>query len=126
MLLNNFYEVKEQSASQAESRTTISAQVVIHKSHPIFSGHFPGLPIVPGVCMIQMVKEIFETHLKAPLLLSSAGNIKFLSVINPEKNNELNVEISFTENSGHYEMDARLYSGDITFFKIKGIFSVRV
>ena len=124
MLQNSFYEVKEQSASLEGEKTTISAQVAIDKTHPIFQGHFPGLPIVPGVCMIQMVKEIFEIHLEQSVSLTAASNIKFLSVINPEKDKDLNVEISFSESSRNYEIDARLYFGEVTFFKIKGTFSV--
>jgi 3-hydroxyacyl-[acyl-carrier-protein] dehydratase len=124
MLLNSFYEINEQSASAAGDRTILSAQITINKTHPIFQGHFPGMPVVPGVCMIQIVKEIFESHTKLSVSMTDAGNIKFLSVINPEINNELNVEISFKENSGSYDIDARLYFNETVFFKIKCILSV--
>jgi 3-hydroxyacyl-[acyl-carrier-protein] dehydratase len=126
MLLNSFYEINRQSESTAGDRTILSAQITINKTHPIFQGHFPGMPVVPGVCMIQIIKEIFESHSKLSVSMTDAGNIKFLSVINPEINNELNAEISFKENSGAYDIDARLYFNDTIFFKIKCILSAIV
>jgi 3-hydroxyacyl-[acyl-carrier-protein] dehydratase len=59
------------------------ATVEINKAHAIFEGHFPSLPVVPGVVMMQMVKEVLEDVLNRKLQLTSAGNLKFLSLINP-------------------------------------------
>ena len=120
MLLNNFFEIKEKVATKSGEKVIVSSRIAINKAHPIFKGHFPGQPVVPGVCMIQMVKEILESHLSIKLLLTSAANIKFLSVINPEINSELNIEISYTSPSHIYNVDARLYRGEVTFFKIQG------
>ncbi|MEJ0079486.1 MAG: hypothetical protein WDM78_00620 [Puia sp.] len=30
----------------------------------IFSGHFPGQPVLPGVCMMEMVAEVLGVYLK--------------------------------------------------------------
>ena len=124
MLMNNFFEIKEKTVSEARDKAVITSQIIINKSHKIFEGHFPNQPIVPGVCMIQLIKEILENHLNSKLVLSSASNIKFLSVINPEINNILNVEISYTNSDTPFDVDARLYWGEIMFFKIKGVFKV--
>ena len=41
----------------------ISAQIKLNPKHEIFKGHFPGKPIMPGVCMIQIIKELTERSL---------------------------------------------------------------
>ena len=126
MLLHQFFEIKKKSVTEGADKTKIDAQVVIHRSHPIFDGHFPNLPIVPGVCMVEMTKEILENHLNTKLFLPSSANIKFLSIINPDNNNELNVEIEFSSSLGTYLTEARLFWGEITFFKMKGNFSTQL
>ena len=123
MLLNSFYEIIQRSASTSGDTTILSAQIAINKSHAIFHGHFPEMPVVPGVCMIQIIKEIFESHTKQTVSMTDAENIKFLTFINPEVNNRLEVEISCKENSGVYDIDGRLYFNETVFFKIKCILS---
>jgi 3-hydroxyacyl-[acyl-carrier-protein] dehydratase len=123
MLMNSFFVINEKSAAMTNGKTSISSQITIDKTHPIFNGHFPNQPIVPGVCMIQMIKEILENHLSSKLFFSSAGNIKFLSFINPEINNTLNVEISYSSSTLPFDVEAQLFRGDIIFFKVKGRFS---
>ena len=122
MLLNSFFEIKEKTNTESGDKVNISARLILNKSHPIFEGHFPNQPVVPGVCMIQMVMEILEKHLDTKLFLSTASNIKFLSVINPEVNNQLNADIQFKP-SPSFEVEAKLFWEEIIFFKIKGIFS---
>lgn len=55
----------------------------LHVDHPIYQAHFPGEPITPGVCIIQIAQELLEDHLRRPLLLQAVKNVKFLSVISP-------------------------------------------
>ena len=123
MLLNTFFEVIEQSANKTEKNTTLLAKIKLNKDHSIFQGHFPGMPIVPGVCMTQIVKELLEGELGTPLFFTSGSNIKFLSIINPEKNSDLKVEIVYSVDAGNYLVDSKLYFEETTFFKLKGIFS---
>lgn len=123
MLLNSFFIVNNQNTTNQGEKVIINTQIMIQKSHLIFKGHFPQQPVVPGVCMIQIIKELLENHLGKSLFFTSAGNIKFLSIINPEVNNELQAEISYSTLSTQYDVDARLFWGDLTFFKIRGIFS---
>jgi 3-hydroxymyristoyl/3-hydroxydecanoyl-(acyl carrier protein) dehydratase len=39
---------------------SISAVLDINRDCEIFKGHFPGQPIAPGACMLQIVKDILE------------------------------------------------------------------
>ena len=53
--------------------------------HPIYKAHFPGNPITPGVCIIQTAGELLEQKLNRKVYLKTVKNVKFLSVIIPEK-----------------------------------------
>src|SRR5690349_7128549 len=122
-MLKDFYKINQVTSQAEGNKTKIAAHLTINKSHPIFDGHFPGLPIVPGVCMVQIVKEITEYQLSKKLVMTSASNIKFLSVINPLKNNEVNAEIVLAPTSNSFDVEAKLFFGELTFFKIKAVFS---
>ena len=50
---------------------------------PIYGAHFPGMPITPGVCIVQMVEELLADHLQRNLQISSLKSAKFLSALKP-------------------------------------------
>lgn len=115
MLLNNFFTILKHACTQGEMKALISIQ----QHHKIFSGHFPGFPVVPGVCMMQMVKEIIELGQSRKYNLTTAGNIKFLTFINPSEHNQIDVLVNYSENEvGSMSVNASIFSGSITFFKL--------
>ncbi|TXF75869.1 3-hydroxyacyl-ACP dehydratase [Chryseobacterium sp.] len=79
--LKDFYTVK--STEKTETGIFL-VHVFLNKNHEIYKGHFPENPVVPGVCMLQMVKELTEEILQKKLFFTSASNVKFISFINPE------------------------------------------
>ena len=86
MLLGDFFSIKETRALENNAYKIV---VEINPQHAIFKGHFPGNPIVPGVCLTQMVKEIVETILQKSFNMNKADNIKFTAIVNPEINSVL-------------------------------------
>lgn len=98
MILKNFYKIN--SKEKTEDQNTFSFEIEINKDHPIFEGHFPDNPVMPGVCMMQIIKEITEDIVGTKLFMEKCSNVKFMAVINPRKNSILNLEIKiFEENS---------------------------
>ena len=84
---------------------------------PVYRGHFPGYPITPGVCLVQMALEVIgqmadqvghdgkkeevghdgkkeEVGHDVPVKLVAAKNIKFTSPVIPEEGMELRFNIS--------------------------------
>jgi 3-hydroxymyristoyl/3-hydroxydecanoyl-(acyl carrier protein) dehydratase len=55
MLLNSFYTLE---AAPETTPTRVQATIRLNPDHAIFAGHFPGQPVVPGVCMLQIIKEL--------------------------------------------------------------------
>jgi 3-hydroxyacyl-[acyl-carrier-protein] dehydratase len=98
---------------------SVKAKIRIDKAHRIFDGHFPSVPIVPGVCMVQIILELMETSTGLPVGLATADNIKFLTVINPRQNTDIDVGIAYTGEAGNFAVAATLFSGSVTFFKLK-------
>jgi len=115
ILLNDFYTLVDHEPSPG----SVKAKISINRNHKILEGHFPGLPIVPGVCMMQIIREIMEVTTNKALSLIGADNIKFLSVINPDHNTEVDVTITYVEDTPKIMVNATLFAGTITFFKLK-------
>jgi len=93
-ILTDFYTV--QSIDRTESGN-FTARIVLNKEHDIFKGHFPGNPVTPGVCMMQIVKELTEECTGTQLFLKSASNVKFMAIINPFETPELTLQLDVTE-----------------------------
>jgi len=93
MLIEGLYTL--QSLEQNEQE--VNAKVKLHKEHDVFKGHFPGNPIMPGVCMIQMIKELTEKVTEKELFLSVASNVKFMAKINPEENEIIDLNLKFSQ-----------------------------
>ena len=69
--------------------------------------------------MLQIVREIMEVSSDKQLKITEADNMKFLSVINPEQNTDVEVTINYTEDAGKFLINATLFSATVTFFKLK-------
>ena len=121
MLLNDFFTIND----KVFSATEIWAELYINADHKIFEGHFPNQPVVPGVCMMQMIKEIVEHVLGKETNLVKAADIKFLAVINPQQNNMVHASIKYADDeSGNINIVASLFKDELVHFKFKGMFQV--
>src|SRR5579859_700678 len=109
MLLNDLYTINRVFSKPLETQVQIDASLTIDPAHKIFQGHFPGRPVMPGVCMLQIVKEIAEHQLAKKLLLTTAASLKFLAVFDPRNNTELSAEIRFKPNLTGIELEGKLY-----------------
>jgi len=60
----------------------------------IYQAHFPGQPITPGVCIVQIITELLGQRLGRALQLRCINNIKFLQPISPLQTPRLEVKFS--------------------------------
>lgn len=91
MLKDSLYTVHE----LAEENDVLEAVVSLNKSHPVFKGHFPGQPVLPGVCLMQMVRELLETFFEEKLQLQKADDIRYPAMVDPTKDDQLRFQIVF-------------------------------
>jgi len=89
MLPEGFYTILHQH-SEEES---IQARIALNSEHEIFKGHFPNNPVTPGVCMLQIFKEIAQIHLQKKLQISECSNVKFMAIINPQIHPQLDLNL---------------------------------
>jgi len=95
MLKNNLYNIQ----SFNYKNEALKAIIQLNTNHLIFKGHFPDVPVLPGVIMMQIVKDLVEVGEEKLLNISKVGNMKFLQMVNPEKNNLLEFEVKIIEKS---------------------------
>lgn len=76
LLQNNLYHI----LSRSESSYTIR----FNPAHPIFAGHFPGHPIVPGACLVQIAQELLSEQLGQPIRFNAIRNLKFRQPVIPD------------------------------------------
>ena len=98
MILENFYKINNRDVTNDSIMHSI--EIDINKDHPIFDGHFPGNPVMPGVCMMQIIKDITEDVVGSKLFMEKCSNVKFLAVINPVINPILNLELKVLDENG--------------------------
>ena len=77
-----------------ESENGFEAMLQTNPEHPIYAAHFPGNPITPGVCIIQIANELLEKYLGKRLFLKTIKNVKFLSVIIPAEGKKIKYAFS--------------------------------
>jgi len=116
MLLNNFFNIS--NIVKEENTTKYTVAIELNPQHAIYEGHFPENPIVPGVCMQQIVKETLSLILEKKLMLYKADNIKFLNLIIPSisKTLKLNIHIKSTEDN-QIKIDSNISDEERVYFK---------
>ncbi len=69
-------------------------QLRLNADHSIYKAHFPGNPITPGVCVVQIIGELLEEKCQSHLVLSRIVNLKFTALLSPLENPFINVELA--------------------------------
>lgn len=119
-LRNDFYTVKEK---KQVSESQVSVIIELNQDHAIYKGHFPDQPIVPGVCQIQIVKELLEDLVGKKLKMITGDNIKFTGMIIPNLSPIVNIDLNYLNKDEEIVCDAKLFFGDTIFTKYKGKFT---
>lgn len=92
-LLNSFFNITD--------RQDRAFDICLNPEHFIFKAHFPGNPIVPGVCQVQIVGELLREIIGRDIYLGEVKNIKYLALMTPAERTDFSVafqKIDETEN----------------------------
>jgi 3-hydroxyacyl-[acyl-carrier-protein] dehydratase len=108
MLLNDFFTLDHWQMEKTSARAVLR----LHPEHLIFGGHFPGRPVVPGACLLQLVEELMARVTGKDGRLKKADHIKFVSMIDPHLNPMITMTLTWQENgAGALRVDAEASVG---------------
>ena len=138
MLLNDFYTIETAGGEMpAPVAAEARAVLVLNATHPIFTGHFPGQPVVPGACQLQMVEELLSHALGSEYRLVRADQLKFLTPIDPRTHPRIEANLGYAAPRAEapaqdartgfapgepLQVTATLSAGDTVFLKFTGTF----
>lgn len=112
-LLGELYKIQEIEATE----DTLEVSIVLNPEHIVYSGHFPGHPVTPGVVQLQMVHELLERQFEAKLTLVEMPVCKFLAVLDPTITPQLVIYIEFEWVGDFLKVQAKGQNDSALFFK---------
>ena len=128
-LKNNLYKI----IIKEEVNSIFNYTVELNPSCMIYEAHFPGEPITPGVCIVQIGKEVIEdllleqSSVSRRLEIIKAKKIKFLSVISPNETPILTYQVRklvFSDDKMTVETQIVVNSDDKSMAKISLVMKV--
>lgn len=84
MLRDSFYNILQDNQGEYTIR--------FNTTHPIFSGHFPEHPIVPGACLVQIAEELAARTYNHPIRFISIRDLKFRQPITPDQTITISIQ----------------------------------
>jgi 3-hydroxyacyl-[acyl-carrier-protein] dehydratase len=66
---------------------------------PVFAGHFPNRPLLPGIFQLEMARGAAEIILDCPLAVREISKAKFQHPILPDETVRLELKLSAAENA---------------------------
>ena len=109
-LINDFFEI----VSTVQRDDSYQCKVKLNPEHRIYKAHFPGNPITPGVCLMQMGEELLEQKCGQQLQLSTVKSIRFKKIVGPNdmptftftkevlNEDRLSVEVAIADAEGEF------------------------
>lgn len=120
-MVDGFYRVLKLEAQEEGAW----AEVELNPGHAVYEGHFPGMPVVPGVCTLMMVKECAEKWKGVRYRYQYLNTCKFLSAVRPDEDRVLGLRLEMQETDGECCcLQARVYAGDRMVLKLKANLAV--
>jgi len=93
MVQEVLYSIVEQEDKKDQWRYRIA----LNTQHVIFKAHFPEKAILPGVCIVEIGKDLVSKKWQKEITLQEIKNAKFLSLIEPQHHNVLDFIFQIVE-----------------------------
>ena len=90
-------------------------EVELAADHPLYAGHFPGKPVVPGVCTLTIVRECLGRAVGRRLMFGRIKECKFVSALVPCAGLTLLLDL---ETDGCERVRGRVLCGERTVLKL--------
>ena len=113
--INTFFSIE---TIETEGDLLPKFKIRLDADHPIFKGHFPGQPVLPGVMILKIITSCVSLYQKRNLLISKVKQCKFLNFVDPIINPELFLDIEIYGTDSPLDVKAVLRSEEIVFSKV--------
>ncbi|MBR4492777.1 MAG: hypothetical protein IKO98_08980 [Bacteroidales bacterium] len=119
LLKDDLYQIIDSEKSEDSSTYTL----LISETSPLFKGHFPGNPVLPGVCILQIFKELVETDLafEQPIMYDEIKHCKFHLPIAMNKPFKAKVSLSLKQDGNFWNLSASLKNDAAIFTTLKAV-----
>ncbi|MDP9836728.1 3-hydroxyacyl-[acyl-carrier-protein] dehydratase [Neorhizobium huautlense] len=103
MMLLEYFQMIDRIETVDLKANTLTARAIVPSKSPVFEGHFPGMPLVPGVLLIETMAQasgmlvLAATDFAAMPFLMSVDGAKLRTFVEPDA--VLDIE-AFLEHEG--------------------------
>ena len=115
-MLKNLFAIESVTA---ENTWVFLAKASVDPKHPVFQGHFPGVPVLPGVCSLYLIRTCTELFLGHDLRYNTVDSCKFTAMIDPLRNEKITVQGDLKQAEGIIRIKALMLYGNRTVLKLQ-------
>lgn len=110
-----------------EEKVTANDAVYLCELMPdcdVYNGHFPGKPVSPGVCNIEMIRECAEMLVGCNLKIDTIKQCRLTAVASPAVCPKVDVKVSVAqiEGTNSYNVVASISDAERPYMELKGTF----
>ena len=116
MLIKDYYTIENVSKPE---NGIVRFEISLKADCQVYEGHFPGEPVSPGVCNIQMIKECAEQVAGKSLLLNNLQQCRLTTLVTPIQHPQVEVTILLEEKGDAYKLKATIGKGEEVYLDLK-------
>ena len=116
MLIKDYYTI-ENVLKQDDG--IVRFDISLNADCSVYEGHFPGEPVSPGVCNIQMVKECTEQVAGKSLFLNNLQQCRLTTLVTPLAHPQVEVKILLEEKGEAYRLKATIGKNEDVYLDLK-------
>lgn len=115
-MLLEYFQMIDRVENLDLGQNTLKARSVVPSASPVFEGHFPGMPLVPGVLLIETMAQasgflvLAASNFAAMPFLMSVDGAKMRSFVEPDAVLDIEAFLEH-EGSGYAVTKAKISSG---------------
>ena len=118
---NDYYALLGWTPAGGEGATF---RVALLPGSDVYRGHFPGRPVSPGVCQVELVRQCAERLAGQELFIRGISSCRFLAVASPAACPEMEASVFLSPVEGGFAVKACLTFGGKVYMDFKGEMSV--
>ena len=116
MLIKDYYTIE--NVLRLENGI-VRFEISLKADCQVYEGHFPGEPVSPGVCNIQMIKECAEQVVGKSLLMNNLQQCRLTTLLTPIQHPQVEVTILLEEKGDAYKLKATIGKGEEVYLDLK-------